>query len=111
MTKQVNNTLSSPRATMSAQVILNDANKCISTERQDQYGSPEDSFQTIADYWNVYLGKRGVDYKISACDVAHLMGLLKVARMDGQKYHPDNYVDACGYFALGAQMRERAEKC
>ena len=34
--------------------ILDEAQRIVSGDRDQQYGSPEDSFQRIADYWNAY---------------------------------------------------------
>lgn len=81
---------------------LKRADDIIHGERQDQYGNPEDSFARIAEYWNCYLGEmccescRGLDSK----DVAILLALMKIARMSGQQWHPDNPIDVCGYMAI-----------
>jgi len=37
-------------------------------------------------------------------DVAHLMALLKIARMQGQGYKEDSYIDCIGYIALAGEM-------
>jgi len=80
---------------------LDEAKKTICGERQDVYGSPEDSFQIIADYWNVYLsGMPGS--ALVAKDIAHMMVLFKMARVQGQRPSRDNYVDLCGYAAIAA---------
>lgn len=74
---------------------LKKADSCINGERQDQYGNPECSFSLIAMYWSAYIG-----VTLKAPDIAILMALFKIARMSGQKWHPDNAVDACGYLAI-----------
>jgi len=76
---------------------LDRAKQIICGDRQDAYGNPEDSFARIANYWSVYLS-----HHVSPLDVAHLMTLLKVARMQGQKSKRDNYDDACGYLSIAA---------
>ena len=82
---------------------LTEANEIINGERQDQYGSPENSFQIIADFWKVYIRyKFGVELILKPIDVAHLMSLFKHARMLGQKPKRDNYIDAQGYLAIAA---------
>ena len=48
--------------------ILHEAERCICSDRQNEYGTPENSFQAIANFWNTYLGER-VD-KITSGDVA-----------------------------------------
>lgn len=36
--------------------ILHTAEKCVCGQREQDYGSPENNFQTIADFWSVYKG-------------------------------------------------------
>jgi hypothetical protein len=87
---------------------LEEADKIISSERQDQYGSPEDSFDRIARYWSVYLNlsseKMGVTLpiKLDARDVALMMTLFKLAREQGPQSKRDNMIDAIGYLAIAA---------
>ena len=83
---------------------LDEAKKTICGERQDVYGSPEDSFAIIAQYWNTYLtkGSRIIKGPLDAKDVAHMMVLFKMARVQGQRPSRDNYVDLCGYAAIAA---------
>lgn len=80
--------------------LLREAHRIINGERQGQYGSPEDSFELIARFWNNYLrvaGKR--DNCMTPRDVAMLMILLKVAR-EAHAPKRDNLVDIIGYAAL-----------
>tara|TARA_R110000764_G_scaffold105696_1_gene191409 strand:+ start:2130 stop:2390 length:261 start_codon:yes stop_codon:yes gene_type:complete len=80
--------------------ILEEAAEIISGARQEQYGSPEDSFQKIADFWSTYL-----DHPISAQDVSLMMVMLKVARVpDGTKASRDTMVDIAGYAAIGSTL-------
>jgi len=79
---------------------LDEAKKTICGERQDVYGSPEDSFTLIANYWNSYLAAK--DGMLSALDVAHMMILFKMARVQGQAPCRDNYVDIAGYASIAA---------
>ena len=83
---------------------LDEAKRTICGERQDVYGSPEDSFALIADYWSTYLKNRvtDLDAPLSAKDIAHMMILFKMARVQGQKPSRDNYVDLCGYAGIAA---------
>ena len=69
--------------------MLKIAIETINGARQNQYGAPEDSFATIAYYWNTYLDSIGIDIddcSISGKDVSMMMTLLKIARMSGQGY-------------------------
>ena len=60
---------------MSRDDILEKAKSIINGERQGTYGSPENSFETIAKMWSAYL-----HIDVSAVDVANMMVLMKVAR-------------------------------
>lgn len=88
--------------------LLDEAKEVINGERQDQYGSPENSFQLIADYWNTYI-IHGMEsnpdsFHITPLDVAHMMMLFKIARMQGQKPSRDNYRDVAGYSSIAADV-------
>ena len=54
--------------------IIEKVAKAILSDRQDTYGSPEDSFQLIAMYWSLYLG-----IAIRPDQVADMMELLNLA--------------------------------
>lgn len=88
--------------------VLDEAKGVVTGERQDQYGKPEDSFATIAGYWNVYLnaihaltpGGPG----LTALDADHMLTLMKIARMTGGKNKRDNYVDLAGYATIAGDV-------
>lgn len=80
--------------------ILNRAKSIINGERQGTYGDAEDSFQTIADMWSAYLNT-----EILSEDVANMMILMKVARNSSGVYKDDNWIDICGYAALGGEIQ------
>lgn len=80
-------------------------------ERPEQHGNPEDSFQIIADFWNVYLRAGGIpDPNITAIDVAYLMILLKIARSLEGVYHDDNPKDIAGYAENVARIQEETRQ-
>lgn len=79
--------------------ILEDARKCVCGEREEQYGSPENNFQTIAELWGIYCER-----EFSAVDVAVMMALLKVARIKSDPTKVDSWVDGCGYLACGGEL-------
>lgn len=85
--------------------ILDRAKKCVCEDRESQYGSPEDSFELIAELWTVYL-----DYGLSPADVAIMMSLLKIARIATGRFKADSYIDACGYIACAGEIAGRGEK-
>lgn len=79
--------------------ILDKAKIIINGERQGTYGNAEDNFANIAAFWSTYLNR-----EISSTDVANMMILMKVARNASGVYKDDNYIDICGYAALGGEI-------
>lgn len=80
--------------------ILKQATDAVCTDREGQYGSPEDNFRRIADLWTAYWG----GYPFEPKDVAMMMSLLKIARTATGKHKDDNYIDLAGYAACGAEL-------
>lgn len=81
--------------------ILDSAKRCVVGDREQDYGSPENNFKTIADFWSAYLGK-----KVSAKDVAAMLALLKIARIGSGHAKADNWIDLAGYAACGGEIEE-----
>lgn len=84
--------------------ILQEASSLITGQRQQDYGTPEENFQRIADLWTIHLQKiLKVDMKISPRQVAELMMLLKIARTI-QSPTDDSYVDMAGYAGIAGEL-------
>nr|DAG79835.1 MAG TPA: hypothetical protein [Caudoviricetes sp.] len=83
--------------------LLRTANRHVVGDRDETYGSPEESFGLIAELWSAYL-----DLQITPVTVAALMSLFKIARMRG-KPHIDNFIDLAGYAACGGELLGEAE--
>lgn len=83
---------------MTRKECLDAAGKAVLTDRSREYGHPEDSFALIAALWSRYTG-----CDISTADVAAMMILLKLARVEGNPRHMDSWVDIAGYAACGAE--------
>ena len=79
--------------------ILSKANECVCGKRQTDYGTPEDNFKRIADSWSSYLR-----YNITPVDVANMMILLKIARIQSGNATEDSFVDIAGYAACGGEI-------
>lgn len=79
--------------------ILAKAKECVCGHREEDYGSPEDNFTTIAKLWSAYK-----DVDISAKDVAMMMALLKIARAKSEHATEDCFVDLAGYAACGGEI-------
>lgn len=78
--------------------ILADAHKVITGPRQEDYGTPSESFNRIATFWSAYLG-----ITVTPHDVINLMILLKVSRARNG-FHRDSYLDIIGYAALSEEF-------
>lgn len=100
--------------------ILDAARSCVCGAREQDYGTPEDNFTTIAMFWRTYLmAAHPADpvikltpdcitgsltpYNITAKDVAVMMALLKVARI-ATGSSPDSFVDLAGYAACAGEI-------
>lgn len=78
--------------------ILEAARVCVCGEREQDYGTPEDSFTLISRLWTAYMGT-----PFTPKDVAILMALLKVARIKaGNK--ADSFIDLAGYAACAGEI-------
>ena len=79
--------------------ILATAAKCVSGDREQDYGSPESNFGRIAAMWSAYLG-----YTVESKDVAAMLALLKIARVASGNAKEDNWIDLAGYAACGGEI-------
>lgn len=92
--------------------VLEKARACVCGEREEDYGSPEDSFGCIAELWEAYLRAACVSpnaiITVTPADVAMLMALLKIARVGTSCVGgtADSFVDLAGYAACGAECAE-----
>lgn len=84
---------------MKRKEVLSLAEQCVNGKREQDYGSPEDNFRTIADMWTVY---KGVSF--TTVDVAMMMSLLKIARIKNGGGTGDSFVDLAGYAACGGEL-------
>lgn len=75
--------------------------------RHDIHGEAEDSFDTIAHYWDTYMRTKIKTLNISVLDgrdVALMMCLMKIARIQGDVAREDSVLDAIGYLKLYYDM-------
>lgn len=91
---------------MTRKECLDAAAKAVLTDRAREYGHPEDSFGLIAALWSRY-----TERDISSADVAAMMILLKLARIEGNPRHADSWVDIAGYAACGAECAAAMSGC
>ena len=86
--------------------ILEEAKKCVCGDREQDYGSPENNFATIANLWTNYLNAefKSFNFMLGPGDVAAMMILLKVSRIASGNGKNDNWVDIAGYSACGGEL-------
>lgn len=76
--------------------------------RPKAYGPPERNFDRIARFWSVYahdaMGAPPDMRTFTATDVACMMALMKIARLEETPDHVDSWVDLAGYAACGAEV-------
>lgn len=91
---------------------LDEAKRIVCTDRNEQYGEPENNFDVIADYWAAYLNsKYKVGVPLDSGDVAHMMVLFKMGRITTAKtYKEDNYIDLAGYAACAMECATNKAK-
>lgn len=83
---------------MNRSEILDTAKQYVNVDRAGTHGDAESNFGLIAAYWSAHL-----NVSIRAHDVAVMMTLMKLARARSNPKHTDNWVDGCGYLALGGE--------
>ena len=93
---------------MNRQETLLIAESCVNGGREQDYGTPEDNFQVIGEFWDVYVNKACMEpdgrVHFSPHDVAIMLSLMKHGRISSGKIKDDNYIDACGYLACAAEI-------
>lgn len=90
--------------------ILLQATRCVCGDRDQDYGSPENSLSAIASLWADYIkAKYGVSAPLTGVDASAMMVLFKIARVATGHGKADNWVDAAGYAACGGEIEAR--KC
>lgn len=93
---------------MTRKEILETAAACVCGRREEDYGSPEDNFETIAGLWEIYLKAKCISPSADVCvmaeDVAMMMALLKIARIATGRAKSDSFIDLAGYAACGREI-------
>jgi len=79
--------------------ILAEAERCVCTDREQQYGTPENNFARIANLWNAYK-----PCGFTAHDVGVMLALLKIGRIASGQIKADNYIDLAGYAACAGEL-------
>lgn len=85
---------------MNRQEALDAIGQAILTDRNRDYGDPEQNFQTTATIMTAYLQGRGLmpaHQRLESYDVAALMAGLKLARLCTSPTKHDTWIDLAGY--------------
>lgn len=85
--------------------ILDTAKKCVCGDREQDYGTPEQNFGTIAELWTSYKG-----IPLTAVDVAVFLSLVKIGRIASGHGKADNWIDLAGYAACGGEIESEQGK-
>jgi hypothetical protein len=89
---------------MISKEILEEANKLIGGDRNDDYGDKLTNHQNIAALWSIFLRKN-----ITPHDAAMCMALVKVARLM-HSHKKDSYLDMAAYAAIAGEIEARTNK-
>ena len=81
------------------EAVLQDVLNIILDDREWDYGDPRMSFNRIARLWTSYLG-----VPIQPQDVALMLMLSKISRLQYAPDKMDNWVDLAGYAVCGAAI-------
>lgn len=87
--------------------ILNKVKEIVCGDREAKHGNVGDTFGRIAKYWTVYMNNKGFHGEITKSDIAQLMILFKVARLQGNDKHLDSWEDIIGYAANGDEIVQK----
>lgn len=82
------------------QMVLHEAEACITKDRAAAHGQPEDNFKAIAELWTAQ-GVTIDGMALKPTDVALMMIGMKLARLRHNAEHRDSWVDVAGYAACG----------
>lgn len=93
--------------------ILREAINIVCSDRNLQYGEPEDNFSIIGELWSVYLNAKRVAptdrIELTAKDASDMLILFKVARsVTATTPKKDTYVDIAGYAACAGAIIDKA---
>lgn len=90
---------------LKASEICQRAGDLVSGDRNRTHGDKRHNHEKIATLWNAYFRiRRNPDSPLAAPDIATMMALLKIARMELGDFNPDDAVDGAGYLAIRGEL-------
>lgn len=89
-----------------AHEIATQAADLIGGDRERTHGDKAVNFANIARLWSAWFRTRPDIFvaELTGADVAKLMVLLKIARMESGEFNRDDATDACGYAAIAGEL-------
>jgi len=91
--------------------ILEKVMALLTGDRQLKHGDKVKNHENIARLWTGYLqNKFKLNLNILPEDVAYMMALLKIARTQEGQANEDDDVDACGYVAIGGEIKHKRQQ-
>lgn len=93
---------------MAQESVLEEAQRIIHGDRQNDYGHPSDNHGRTADLWRAYLRSRGIHTDLNAEDVCWMNVLQKISR---RVHAPrrDSLTDVAGYVGNIEMIEEREQ--
>lgn len=82
--------------------ILEQAQELTLGDRNDQHGSPYENHVNIAQIWSVILKQNVTPHQVALC-----MAGLKIARLAGNPFNEDSYIDGAAYLAIAGELIDR----
>ncbi len=89
--------------------ILNEAARLTGGDRDKTYGNPVANYTHTAGLITAYF-KDKIVYQFTAEDAAMIMALVKMSRIAGGVFKPDNFIDGAAYIAIAGECRQAMEK-
>lgn len=89
---------------LDSESVLQEAQRLITSDRNDSYDHPSRNHSQTAALWSAYLSRK-LKAPIEARDVCWMMTLLKASR-DSHKPGRDNLVDGAGYLGNAEQIEQ-----
>lgn len=97
-------------APATAEQIASKAATLVSGDRAKTHGDKTSNFNNIASLWTAWLGiHHDLSRPLRGSDVAKMMVLLKLARMEGGAFNVDDSVDAAGYAAIAGELARQEQ--
>ena len=83
--------------------VLDTARQYVSSDRNAQYGEPEENFRQVAQMWDVVLRPAIERGSFKPHEIALAMACVKLARIGSSPEKTDSWIDLAGYAACGAE--------